>query len=165
VVRTAERRGGAAARYDGSSWSLSPLPAAELDGWWELRAAATSGANDAWLVGVDHGPDRDAGLALHWNGRSWSRVAIPGVGVASALLGVATRSASDAWAVGGYTSSFEDPTPRPLVLHWDGAAWTRQSSPTGTGTTLTGIATVPGSFTGLRGIGSSDTSCFGVLRS
>lgn len=43
-----------------------------------------------------------------------------------ALLGVAAASNSSAWAV-GYAGT--DTTQRTLLLHWNGTAWTRVTSP------------------------------------
>lgn len=54
------------------------------------------------------------------------------------LLGVSAYSAHDAWAV-GYAGQLG--TSGVLVLHWDGRAWTRQSSPSSAGELL-GVADV-----------------------
>jgi hypothetical protein len=51
-------------------------------------------------------------------------VSVPSTGQ---LSGVAATSASNAWAV-GYTGST---SPKPLIEHWNGTAWTRVPSPGG----------------------------------
>ena len=67
-------------------------------------------------------------LLLHWDGASWRPVPSPSPGAHSnALLGVAAASADEAWAVGykkGPTSGY-----RPLVLRYDGTAWTEARPP------------------------------------
>jgi len=42
------------------------------------------------------------------------------------LDAVAATSATDAWAVGNYSSASASGT---LILHWDGTAWTQVPSP------------------------------------
>jgi hypothetical protein len=44
------------------------------------------------------------------------------------LNGVSADSATDAWAVGFYDDSTG--VRRPLIAHWDGAAWSQVTSPT-----------------------------------
>ncbi len=60
------------------------------------------------------------------------------------LYGVAARSASDVWAVGGQL-----PGPNKvatLILHWNGMTWGLQASPNPSPVTmLTGVAAVSGS--------------------
>jgi hypothetical protein len=58
----------------------------------------------------------DRALIEHWNGTQWCRVPIPEPGTSDGLTGVATVSATDAWAVGSYG------TFKTLILHWDGTA-------------------------------------------
>ena len=56
------------------------------------------------------------------------------------LDAVAAMSASDAWAVGGYSTSTAD---RALIEHWNGTQWCRVPIPEpGTSHGLTGVATV-----------------------
>jgi hypothetical protein len=70
-------------------------------------------------------------LIEHWNGAAWSVVPSPNVGAGSnALIAVDARSATDAWAVGSWTDTSGDiPILRPLVLHWNGVAWSRVAAP------------------------------------
>jgi hypothetical protein len=118
-------------RWTGSAWKqvTSPDPGGAtaqdaLDG-----VAATS-KSDAWAVGQAVRPGRHlTTLILHWNGTAWRAVASPDPGGAArdnALTAVAVVSARDAWAVGYYRNASHDQT---LVLHWNGAAWQRVSSP------------------------------------
>jgi hypothetical protein len=68
-------------------------------------------------------------LALHLFGQSWTQVASPnpgGQGHANTLASVAATGASNAWAVGNYSTG---KTSRTLILRWDGAVWSRVTSP------------------------------------
>src|SRR5262249_3507158 len=73
-------------------------------------------------------------LIEHWDGASWRVVPSPAVGNAGGeLLGVAARSANDAWAVGtSHTNLAQDQgqLTQPLIMHWNGADWKVVSSPT-----------------------------------
>jgi hypothetical protein len=53
------------------------------------------------------------------------------------LYGVAATSASSAWAV-GYSGSIT--SPKPLIVRWNGTAWTRVPSPAPVGSVLSGVA-------------------------
>ncbi|WP_329519747.1 hypothetical protein [Spirillospora sp. NBC_01491] len=133
-----------------SAWQTYELPA--LKGRAVLSDVATMGRNDAWAAGFevsdDTGPDpilgqppltrprvkaddcngRDSfpSMMLRWNGRAWSKVAVPRMGRINA---VSASTAKDAWASTDCG-----------LLHWDGKSWTptdygaipgaRQSSPT-----------------------------------
>ena len=128
-----------AARWTGSGWSTSTVAGGLIHARPGLNIAAVS-SSDAWIVG--RSPQKNGrAVAFHWDGTNWSAVAglpLP-LGVASELSGVVARTASDVWAVGSYLSSG---APRSLVLHWDGARWSRVAAP---GTGLSEIAVVPGS--------------------
>ena len=84
-------------------------------------------SDDIWAVGTRFTKAfDDRTLTLHWNGTTWSRVASPNAGPASAandLVSVSAVGTDDVWAVGlrGLKS---------LALHWDGTAWAVVASPT-----------------------------------
>ena len=128
-----------AARWTGSGWSASIVATGLIHPRPGLNIAASS-SSDAWIVG--RSPEIDGrALVVHWDGTNWSPVAglpLP-PSVSSELSGVVARTASDVWAVGSYLSSG---SPRSLVLHWNGAHWSRVAAP---GTGLSEIAIVPGS--------------------
>jgi hypothetical protein len=70
-------------------------------------------------------------LILHWNGRTWTRVASPspgGPGGFDALNGVTAISARGAWAVGSTMTSTAGGG-KTLILHWAGSAWTTVPAP------------------------------------
>jgi hypothetical protein len=57
---------------------------------------------------------------LHWNGREWTQVALPGR-TDEAIASLAAASADSIWAVGASTDSIGGDAP--LILHWDGRQW------------------------------------------
>lgn len=68
----------------------------------------------------------------------WSIVPSPNAGTESRLSGIAAVSATDIWAVGGYST---DNDTRTLILRWDGTTWSVVSGPNvGTRNYLTGVA-------------------------
>ena len=69
-------------------------------------------------------------LVEHWDGSSWTRVAVPGGGQLSA---VAALSPKNVWAFGTYTSR------SPIAEQWDGSAWHRFALPTPKGTEAVGV--------------------------
>lgn len=74
------------------------------------------------LAGAGSAPAMSAGpLVEHWDGTSWTRVAVPGGGQLAAITAISPR---DAWAFGTYTSR------SPIAEHWDGSAWHRVALPT-----------------------------------
>lgn len=108
--------------WNGSTWRRVPLPEVARGGFFGV--AATS-ARNAWAVGntAAGGP-----FIMHWNGTRWRRVATPGrAGHDEILFGVTATSAKNAWAVGDEDLGVLKA--RPLILHWNGTAWTRAQSP------------------------------------
>jgi hypothetical protein len=90
-----------------------------------LDGVSATSASNAWAVGS--GPAGKT-LLLHWNGAKWSQVTSPKP-VQGALTAVTAVSADDAWAVGFLISPpschCQD---KPLIMHWNGRAWSRQVS-------------------------------------
>ena len=86
-------------KWDGSAWSIAHSAATEL-----LDIAGSS-ESDVWAVGRD-------GLAVHWDGTSWSETT---TGVAITLTQVASAGPTRAWAAGGRGGT---------ILEWNGTAWT-----------------------------------------
>lgn len=87
-----------------------------------LNAVSVLSSSDAWAVG-------DGATVLHWNGTSWAPVTIPGLPAASSLYTVDALSSSDVWAAGTAQANTPFSVQRTLIVHWDGAAWTRVTSP------------------------------------
>jgi hypothetical protein len=132
-------------RWDGTAWHRVPAPSPSGAMLYRVTVIA---AADAWAAGTS---DRGA-LILHWDGTAWRRIRSP-AGRGTALVGVSGTSARSAWAVGatgGLLAAAADragpgapvtgtprpdrgasaaPAAEPLILHWDGNAWRRVSSP------------------------------------
>ena len=94
---------------------------APTDPFQEFTAIDGESARNFWAVGdASASPHRPT--ILRWDGMRWSR---PLVEVKDgAMEDVALISSHDAWAVGERTDGS-----RTLVLHWDGSAWAKVSSP------------------------------------
>ena len=107
------------AHWNGSTWSVSggaPVSGSVS----ELHGVTSLGPSNAWAVGGDG----QGALVEHWNGASWTRVAVPDPsnGLGSYLSTIAATPSGDVWAVG----DFVNPAPRPeslYALHYDGTAW------------------------------------------
>ena len=88
-------------------------------------------ASNCWAVGQydtsSGGTDRGHNQALHWNGRTWSRVRLPDP-ASGYLDGVYCTSPGNCWAVGGAGLLNE-------ALHWNGRRWSQARVPSPGGTT------------------------------
>jgi hypothetical protein len=82
-----------------------------------LHDVAVIAADDAWAVGDD--------LIVHWDGAAWT-VTGPSIMRAHTYAAVAARNAADVWVVGWVVSQDQNV---PLLLHYDGATWTRVHVP------------------------------------
>ncbi|MGE3108181.1 MAG: GC-type dockerin domain-anchored protein [Phycisphaerales bacterium] len=88
--------------------------------------------DDVWVVGAAVGyGDASAtsvGLALHFDGSSWTDVPVPQAGNRHHELSCVSASSSDnVWAVGDWRSiggAFQA-----LIVRWDGSSWSRVSNP------------------------------------
>jgi hypothetical protein len=89
----------------------------------KLLAVAGTAADDVWAVGA---ADR-AGLIMHYDGRSWTRV--PSPSTRFPLTDVEAVAPDDVWAVG-----------RDRVLHWNGRRWRRVKAPVTAANTVTASA-------------------------
>lgn len=113
-------------RWNGSSWAIvaSPNPHTSRNLLLGVDAVAS---NDVWAVGVAGGTTGPNwfGLALHWDGNSWSNVPVPSVGSSGTaeLRGVSALSSNDVWAVGAYSTPDTGWWSQPWILHWDGSSW------------------------------------------
>ena len=107
----------------------------------DLSDVAVVSACDVWAVGRSEPTDSTSQLLIeHWTGGgSWTGVTIPGpdAGRSAELTSVSAVSATDVWAAGEYL----DGHATPLILHWDGSAWTPQT--TGPGDTTGAVTALP----------------------
>jgi hypothetical protein len=99
-----------AARWNGSRWTTTSLPAN-----FPVTDAAAFGAGDVWAVSGESGST--VRYAEHWTGKSWKKVALPAV--ANALSAVSSK---DVWAVGTHKG-------QPAVMHWNGSSWKLAKTP------------------------------------
>jgi hypothetical protein len=157
---TSTGQGGYAAHFDGSRWTPTPVPGKGLiDG----RSAVAAG--DVWAVegsalGIRPGPG--AGALVHWSGRTWHQVRLPGALSNAQLSSVLARSDKDVW-VGGATGNAKNGTTE-AVGHWNGRAWAVTRIParaTPKKFAVTGLA--PDGKGGLWAIGNCKTCFSSVL--
>jgi hypothetical protein len=110
--------------------TLTPASASAARSAGLLNAVAAVSANNVWAVGCSgtcHGPDS---LILHWNGKTWSKVASPDPQAGfDELTGVSAVSARNVWAVGYACTIADCGTYRTLVVHWNGKKWSTVASP------------------------------------
>ncbi|HZI59906.1 MAG TPA: fibronectin type III domain-containing protein [Pyrinomonadaceae bacterium] len=122
--------------WDGNAWSVVPVRVRSGLSTERFTAVAGTAANDVWVVGQGKGIFTNQTFATirHWNGTYWSeRVcraasasnppeSYEGGGPDAYFTGVAAASSNDVWAVGALGSG-------PMILHWDGRAWTTVTHP------------------------------------
>jgi hypothetical protein len=126
-------------RWNGSAWSIVPSPSVSAQN--HLLGVKTLSAGNAWAVGSHNVPGSLAfsTLTMRWNGSAWSVVPSPDTASfenhLSAIDGVA---ANDLWAV-GHTRNGDYAVAEPLVLHWNGSAWSIVPTPTANDATLEGV--------------------------
>ena len=117
-----------ALRWNGKSWAKQATPDPSSSDSELLGVTATS-ATSAWAAGFSlDSQSRNETLILHWNGSTWQQASAPAVATfGTRLSGIAARSPSDVWAVGQFYSAAD--ADQPLILHWNGTAWSRAALP------------------------------------
>jgi hypothetical protein len=116
--------------WDGINWTAQPSPnlgpAGALN---QLFGVAATSSTNAWAVGYyDNGATLQT-LIERWDGTTWKVQSSPNVGGSdnkNELLGVASTSKTNAWAVGKYRTRRGNHT---LVERWNGTTWKVQPSP------------------------------------
>lgn len=125
-----------AMHWDGNLWSVVPVRVRSGLSTERFTAVSGTAANDVWVVGQGKGIFTNQTFATirHWNGTHWTeRVCYAasasnppddyeGGGPDAYFTGVAAVASNDVWAVGALGSG-------PMILHWDGRAWTRVTHP------------------------------------
>lgn len=118
--------------YDGRAWTETPLPA-ECAAGCAVQQVEARGVRDVWAVGsgVPPSPGVVTGIALHWDGTTWTAGLSSGPDNVVNLYDVHAVSADDVWAV-GYKAVFSLPRPysAAIVLHYDGTSWHDAGAPT-----------------------------------
>jgi hypothetical protein len=126
--------------WNGTRWAQVPSPSPGGAQGSQLLGVTSVPQGGAWAVGcAGSSPQRT--LALQWTGTRWTQAPTPNPGVSACLTAVTAVSPSDVWAVGSATRHLNGPY-QALVLHWDGARWTRVASPSPrlASTKLTGVS-------------------------
>jgi hypothetical protein len=139
--------------WDGTVWNVVDSPTKGIASY--LSGVAAVAPDDVWAVGFykDEG-DIQRTLAEHWDGSSWSVVSTP-----NRLLGynyladVAATAANDVWAVGTYADA--NGQYQPLFEHWNGIAWSTDTSP--------GVPDSANYLTGVTAISASDAWAVGYF--
>ena len=128
--------------WNGRQWSIVANSFSSF--FTEFHGITAISANDVWAVGTYTNGTQvvrnrtwaiatrtNGTLVVHWDGKRWSIVPSPNPGQASnALWGVTALSASDMWAVGGYSDDTQGQSvDKSLTLHWNGSRWNVVLSP------------------------------------
>ncbi|MFE6285819.1 hypothetical protein [Streptomyces sp. NPDC057877] len=125
--------------WDGEAWRLVRVPGASS---LMVNSVAAVADDDVWVSGYTA---EDQPAMLHYDGRSWSRVAVPYDGVNGELIDLEARGAGDVWAAGRKLDDDED-RGHALVAHWNGRAWQQVSAPASAGR-VKDLALAPGGVT------------------
>jgi hypothetical protein len=123
-------------RWTGSSWTTVPGPSGSSI----LLGVKTLSANDAWVVGSRSAAGPFTSMAARWNGTSWTSVFTPTPDnlVTSQLNAIDGTSPNDLWAV-GQSGGGNYETRQPIILHWNGSAWSAFSTPPAVDAGLEGV--------------------------
>jgi hypothetical protein len=101
-----------------------PPAGAATDGWRTVPAPAVAAGASANLTALAM-----AGPSLGWaSGFTMANANAPFEPLLAAWIGVAVRSATDAWAVGEAQSTTK-PVIRPVIEHWNGHRWQLMANP------------------------------------
>ena len=110
--------------WDGHSWSVVPVPPAGAGAFTSVRAIAS---NDVWAVGSQQNATQTLTLAMHWDGAAWNISPVPSPTGLDFLNSVTASGRNDVWTVGFSGTRGIDQTA--LILHWNGAVWTKLGPP------------------------------------
>jgi hypothetical protein len=126
--------------WNGASWHEVKTPTPPGDVQW-LTGVSAGSPSDIWAVGVDDTSASEQTLTAHFNGSTWTIVPSPNPVSGNSqndLSAVTVISPGDAWAVGAETNVDNQNFRLPLILQWNGAAWSQVTAPNpgteGTGT-------------------------------
>lgn len=120
--------GGFVQRWGGSAWTTRLGPVF-TDNYYAIAAAG----GNVWVGGQHHvGGDDFRTRIRRWNGSAWSTPATPNPSTNpdewNIIDGLAAISATNVWAVGSYSTVSQT---RPMILHWNGTAWSTATMPVG----------------------------------
>lgn len=127
--------------WNGLAWT--PMPSSSPGGSSNdssFAAVAVKSPADAWAVGHYSNGKANQTLIELLSGGTWEQVSSPnpaGPVHDNFLNAVAITSARDAWAVGTYIPGL---TAHTLIEHWNGATWSKVTSPSPKASELFGVA-------------------------
>lgn len=116
---------GAAAHYDGATWTAVTLP--EIASPWELQGVSFPSITQGWAVGqvqitTTKEESHYEGVILHYASGVWSIVAPPAVSGDWYLEDVCFPTATQGWAVGTNLS-----TGGGVILHYSSGSWKNET--------------------------------------
>jgi hypothetical protein len=125
-----------AMHWNGKAWTVTPIQGNSGLSSERLTAISGTASNDIWAVGQGKGVFTNQTFARiwHWDGTRWTEKVCraasasnpppdyEGGGPNAYFTGVAAAAGNDVWAVGVSGSG-------PMILHWDGRAWTTVTHP------------------------------------
>jgi hypothetical protein len=126
--------------WNGSTWTRYPMPAGPPG---VLANMVALGPDDVWAAGYGGGssfpPHPPAPAVVHWDGRTWTSVALP------VTLGFVTGITGDG-AGGVWAAVTDDQHQTSPYLRWNAGTWTTYSSPPALSGTAadSAVARVPG---------------------
>ena len=123
-------------RWNGSAWNIVSVQRNGGLSTEKLTAVSGTAGDDVWAVGDGKGVFTSQTFATirHWDGARWTEkvcraasstnppTGYEGGGPDAYFTGVAAAARNDVWAVGVRGSG-------PMILHWDGQAWTTVTHP------------------------------------
>jgi hypothetical protein len=130
--------------WDGSSWSIEPVPNLAGAGSSDLTAVSCSAPNACTAVGLEIASPTEplppaVPLVERWDGSSWSIQQSPDPGDQATLQSVSCSTARACTAVGFfYPSDYQ----QQVVERWDGTGWSVETTRNPAGSTDTSLAGV-----------------------
>jgi hypothetical protein len=101
----------AAWRLASGSWARDRFP----ERLSVARAILPFGPDDVWVAGDTAAPNPSPSLS-HWDGASWSEVALPSTQSDSWIAAIGGSAPDDVWAITRFKAGVQP-------MHWDGSAW------------------------------------------
>jgi hypothetical protein len=126
-------------QYNGTRWSIQPIPAPAGAFITDLFDVSCSAANACTAVGEAVTAATEIAFADRWDGTSWTLQMVPGQPpLGSALGSVSCTSATACTAVGALLNNTNG-TLSTLAEFWNGSKWTIQPTPNKTGNTSSAL--------------------------
>lgn len=147
-------------KWDGSTWAVVDHPRYSVHRTM-LFGLSASGPDNVWATGFSPAgtaeSERNKGLALHWDGATWSEVVSPLMAEQwqSSFGDVSVLSSNDVWAIGGFAASPTEEGYGPKMLRYstvcdDGSPTPTRTQPVMTATPTPTATPVPPRCSGER---------------